>query len=111
LNSAFKYTCTRGTSGQSCGSSECCIILHNLILQIEARNIDRAWQEELYKFWNSVEGDDLRRRQEELYDMESDDETKLGHAHCQAMSDGQKFRHKVMCNLFNSPTSGAVCRT
>jgi hypothetical protein len=89
----------------------CCIILHNLILRIEAGNIDSEWQEELYQIWNSIEGAEHWRRQEEAelgLDDESKDEMELQRAHRQVMSDGQKFRHKVMSDLFNSPTSGAV---
>jgi hypothetical protein len=92
----------------------CCIILHNLILRIEAGNIDSEWQEELYQIWNSIEGAEHRRRQEEAelgLDDESEDETELQRARRQVMSDGQKFRRKVMNDLFNSPTSGAVRRT
>lgn len=55
-----------------------------------------------------MEGDVRRRRQEELYDVERDGETELERACCQAMSNGQKFRRKVNCDLFESPTSGAV---
>ena len=89
----------------------CCIILHNLILRIEEGNINSEWQEELYEIWNSIEGAEHRRWQEEAelgLDNESEDETELQHACRQVMSDGQKFRHKVMNDLFNSPTSGAV---
>jgi hypothetical protein len=92
----------------------CYIILHNLILQIEARNINSEWQEELYQIWNSVEGAAHRRQEEEAelgLDDESEDESELQRAHCEVMSDGQKFRCRVMNNLFNSPTSGAICRT
>jgi hypothetical protein len=92
----------------------CCIILHILILRIEARNIDSEGQEELYQIWNSIEGAEHRRRQEEAelgLDDESEDETELQRAPRQVMSDGQKFCCKVMNDLFNSPTSGAVRRT
>jgi hypothetical protein len=92
----------------------CCIILHNLILQIEARNINSEWREELYQIWNSVEGAVHRCQQEEAelgLDNESEDESELQHAHREVMSDGQKFCCRVMNNLFNSPTSGAIRRT
>jgi hypothetical protein len=92
----------------------CCIILHNLILRIEAGNINSEWQEELYQIWNLVEGAAHRRQQEEAelgLNDESKDESELQHAHCKVMSDGQKFHRRVMNNLFNSPTSGAIHRT
>jgi hypothetical protein len=92
----------------------CCIILHNLILRIEAGNINPEWREELYQIWNTVEGAEHRRRQDvaELgLDNESEDETELQRARRRAMSDGQKFRRRVMNSLFDSPTSGAVRRT
>ena len=92
----------------------CCIILHNLILRIEEGNINSEWQEKLYEIWNSIEGAEHRRRQDEAelgLDDESEDETELQRAHRQVMSDGQKFRRKVMNDLFNSPTSGAIRRT
>ena len=57
-----------------------------------------------------MEGNEFRHRQEEALDDKSKDETGLGHAHCGVLSDGQKFCHKVMKDLFNSPTSGAVRR-
>ena len=93
----------------------CCIILHNLILQIEAGNVNTEWQEELYEAWNLLEGAGHRRRQEEAelgLDSESEDEVaELQRARRRVMSEGQKFRRKVMNNLFDSPTSGALHRT
>jgi hypothetical protein len=89
----------------------CCIILHNLILQVEAGNINSEWREELYRNWVSVEGGEHRRREELGLDDESEDETDLQRARRQVMSDGQRFRRRVMNDLFNSPTSGAVRRT
>ena len=91
----------------------CCIILHNLILRIEGGHINSELREELYQFWNSAEGAEHRRRQEvDLgLDDESEDETELSRARRQVMSDGQRFRRKVMNDLFDSPTSGAVRRT
>jgi hypothetical protein len=91
----------------------CCIILHNLILRVEAGNINSEWHEEIYRNWNAMEGAEYRRRQlEDLgLDEESGDETDLQRARRQVMSDGQRFRRKVMNDLFNSPTSGALRRT
>jgi len=93
---------------------QCCIILHNLILQIKAGNIDSEWQEELYHIWNLIEGAEHQHQQKEAelgLDNESKDETELQCAHHQVMSDGQKFHHKVINDLLNSPTSGAVHHT
>jgi hypothetical protein len=55
----------------------------------------------------------MRRRELGLGDQDDDevDGSDLQQARLQVMSDGQKFRYKVMDDLFNSPTSGAVCRT
>jgi len=55
-----------------------------------------------------VEGAEHRRRQELGLDDESGDETDLQRARRQVLSDGQRFRRKVMNDLFNSPTSRAV---
>ena len=91
-----------------------CIILHNLILRIEAGNMNSEWREELYQIWNLIEGAEHRCQQEEAelgLDDESKDESELQCAHRQVMSDGQKFHRKVMNDLFNSLTSGAIHRT
>jgi hypothetical protein len=93
---------------------QCCIILHNLILRIEAGNVNSEWQEELYQIWNLVEGAAHRCQQEEAelgLDDKSEDESELQCARCEVMSDGQKFCRRVMNNLFNSPTSRAICCT
>jgi hypothetical protein len=84
----------------------CCIILH--ILRVEAVNINNEWHEELQRDWIVAEGGMNRRRQELGLDGESDDETDVQHAHRQALSNGQRFRCKVMNDLFDSPTSRAV---
>jgi hypothetical protein len=86
----------------------CCIIIHNLILRVEAMNINNEWHEELQWDWIAAEGGVNRRRQELGLDGESDDETDVQHAHHQALSNGQRFRRKVMNDLFDSPTSRAV---
>ena len=87
-----------------------CIVLYNLILQIEdqAEHINSEWREELYQGWVSSESVERERRQELELDDSSGDESDLGHARRRVMSDGQRFRLKVMNDLFNSPTSGAV---
>jgi hypothetical protein len=94
----------------------CCIILHNIILRIEAENFDQNWREELYEIWDTAEGAERRIRREAVQlglDGESDGEgeTELQRAQCQVLTNGQRFRHRVMNDLFNSPTSGAVCHT
>jgi len=90
-----------------------CIILHNLILQVEDQSErgDPDWRRELIQEWAAVEGAERQRRQELQNDDNSDDESDLGRARRQAMSNGQRFRLRVMNDLFNSPTSGAVRRT
>ena len=93
----------------------CCIILHNIILRIEAENFDQNWREELYEIWDTAEGAERRQGREAVQlglDGESDEgETELQRAQRQVLTNGQRFRHRVMDDLFNSPTSGAVRRT
>ena len=90
----------------------CCIILHNFILRIEAGNFNSEWQEELYRIWEEQEGAEHRRRQaEDDLEGEDDNETEVQRARRNVMSDGQKFRLRVMKKLFDSATSGAVRRT
>jgi hypothetical protein len=88
----------------------CCIILHNLVLRIEAENDHREWREELYNLWDQREGAEHRRWQEEA-ETESDDECdELELARRRLMTDGQKFRYRLMKQLFDSETSGAERR-
>jgi hypothetical protein len=69
----------------------CCIILHNLVLQIEAGKDDREWREELYNLWDQWEGAKHRHWQEEA-EMESEDDLdELELACCHLMTAGQKF--------------------
>ena len=82
----------------------CCIILHNLILRIEEGRDHSRWREELYNFWDEREGAGHRDRGEN--DTEGEDE--LQQARHRLLSDGQKFRNRVMKKLFDSETSGAV---
>ena len=89
----------------------CCIILHNLILRIEAGNINTEWREELYNAWDAREGDAHCHREEANIGSDgNENETELQCARHRVMTDGQKFRHRVMKRLFDSPTSGAVHR-
>ena len=95
----------------------CCIILHNIILRIEAENFNQNWRKELYEIWDTAEGAERRQGQEAVQlglDGESDEgETELQRAQRQVLTNGQtwRFHHRVMDDLFNSPTSGAVRRT
>jgi hypothetical protein len=86
-----------------------CIILHNLILRFEEGRDHTVWREELYNIWNAREGAEHRQREDA--DSENEDITELQQARRHLMSDGQKFRHRLMKKLFDSETSGAVRRT
>ena len=86
---------------------QCCIILHNLVLQIEAGNNHQEWREELYNIWDQREGAEHRWWQEEAEEESEDDHDELELAcHC-LMTNGQKFRYRLMKQLFDSKTSGA----
>jgi hypothetical protein len=88
---------------------QCCIILHNLVLQIEAEKDHREWQEELY-LWDQREGAEHRCWEEEAEpESENDNLTELECARRHLMTDGQKFQRRLMKKLFDSETSGAVC--
>jgi hypothetical protein len=87
----------------------CCIILHNLILRIEEGRDHSEWREELYNAWNEREGAEHRRDDADTED--EDNTTELQRARRHLMSDGQKFRYRLMKKLFDSETSGAVHRT
>ena len=87
----------------------CCIILHNLILQIEDGRDHARWREELYNIWDEREG--AQHRGGEGNDTEDEDVTELQRARHRLMSDGQKFRNRLMKKLFDSETSGALHRT
>ena len=69
----------------------CCIILHNLILKIEAENDHREWREELYNIWDQNEGAVHRQWQEEADTDGEDDLDELELARRRLMTDGQKF--------------------
>jgi hypothetical protein len=88
----------------------CCIILHNLIVRIETGDVDKVWQEELYNFWDQREGAQHRRWQEEAETDDEDDHDEVERARRLLMTDGQKFRHRLMKKLFDSETSGAQRR-
>jgi hypothetical protein len=87
----------------------CCIILHNLVLQIEAEKNHREWREELYNLWDQREGAEHRRWEEEAEpESENDNLTELERTCRRLMTDGQKFWRRLMKKLFDSETSGAV---
>jgi hypothetical protein len=87
----------------------CCIILHNLVLQIEAGSDHREWREELYNLWDQREGAEHRQWQEaETESEDGHDELEL--ARRRPMTDGQKFRSRLMKQLFDSEKSGAEHR-
>lgn len=88
----------------------CCIILHNLVLQIEAGNDHREWREELYNLWDQREGAEHRQWQEEAETESEDGYDELELARRRLMTDGQKFRSRLMKELFDSETSGAERR-
>lgn len=88
----------------------CCIILHNLVLRIEAGNDHQEWREELYNLWDQREGAEHRQWQEEAGEESDDDLDELELARRRLMTDGQKFRYRLMKQLFDSETSGAERR-
>ena len=70
---------------------QCCIILHNLVLKIEAEEDHQEWREELYNLWDQKKGAEHRHWQEGVEGNSEDDHDELEHAcHC-LMTDGQKF--------------------
>ena len=86
---------------------QCCIILHNLVLRIEARNDHQKWQEELYNLLDQREGAEHRQWQEEAETESEDDHDELELARHRLMTDGQKFQNRLMKQLFDSEMSGA----
>jgi hypothetical protein len=93
----------------------CCIILHNLIIRIESGSVDEAWRREMYNEWLAIEGQQqaMRFDLDELDSSSGEEEganADFRRARRAAMSEGDKFRRKVMNALFDSPTSGAIRR-
>ena len=86
----------------------CCIILHNLVLRIKAGNDHWEWREELYNVWDQREGAEHRRWQAVAETESEDDHDELELARRCLMTDGPKFRYRLMKQLFDSETSGAL---
>ena len=74
-----------------------CIILHNLIIRIEGDNFDERWRECLVRT-----GLDHERGASDT-DEEDEPEDALEQARQRVETPGQRFRQKLMDNLFNSP--------
>ena len=88
---------------------QCCIILHNLVLQIEAGSDDQEWREELYNLWDQREGAEHRQWHEEAETESEDGHDVLELAHRHLMTDGQKLRSRLMKQLFDSEMSAECC--
>lgn len=88
----------------------CCIILHNLIIQLERDAVDKEWRQEMYNEWYAREGA-AHRLHFNREDLQQDSDNADNIPRRRAMTEGERFRHRVMNSLFDSPTSGAVRRT
>ena len=81
-----------------------CIILHNLIIRIEGDDFDEGWREHLWRAGlarDEVGGD---------ADEEDGPEDALEQARRRVETPGQRFRVKLMEDLFNSPSCSAERR-
>jgi hypothetical protein len=74
-----------------------CIVLHNLIIQIEGDNFDDKWRESLVRAGLDGADDDT--------DDEDAPGDVLEQAQRRIQTPGQRFRLKVMNDLFDSPFS------
>ena len=72
-----------------------CIILHNLIIRIEGDNFDEKWRECLMRTGLDDERGNVEE-EEEAGDV-------LEQAQRRLETPGQRFRRKLMNDLFNSP--------
>jgi hypothetical protein len=75
-----------------------CIILHNLIIRIEGDNFDERWRESLVRT-----GLDHRRGANGDADEEDEPGDGLEQAQRRLETPGQRFRLKLMADLFDSP--------
>src|SRR5712672_1443797 len=75
-----------------------CIILHNLIIRIEGDNFDETWRDGLVRSGLDGELDDFYRSEEE-----DEPGSALERARRRHETPGQRFRLKLMNDLFNSP--------
>jgi hypothetical protein len=80
-----------------------CIVLHNLIIRIEGDNFDEEWRDGLVRT-----GLDLKRGANTDEEDEPDDE--LGRARRRLETPGQRFRRKLMRDLFDNEFCNAVRR-
>jgi hypothetical protein len=81
-------------------------------LRIKAGSDHTEWREELYNVWDEREGAEHRQRAKGPdSESEGDNATELQRARRRLMTDGQKFRQRLMRELFDSEMSGAVRRT
>jgi hypothetical protein len=82
-----------------------CIVLHNLIIRIEGDNFDEQWRECIVRTglddMLSADGD---------ADEEDEPRSALEQAQRRLETPGQRFRTKVMDDLFNSPSLRTVER-
>jgi hypothetical protein len=74
-----------------------CIVLHNLIICIEGDNFDKRWRECLVRMG-------LGDERSADTDEEDGPEDALEQARQRLETPGQRFRQKLMDNLFNSPS-------
>ena len=75
-----------------------CIVLHNLIIRIEGDNFDEVWREGLVR-----RGLDCGANSDA--DEEDEPEDMLEQARRRLETPGQRFRLKLMNDLFDSPFS------
>jgi hypothetical protein len=80
-----------------------CIVLHNLIIRIEGDNFDGEWRDGLVR-----RGLDIQRGADS--EEEDDAEDDLERAQRRLETPGQRFRVRLMDDLFNSPFCNAERR-
>lgn len=82
-----------------------CIVLHNLIIRIEGDNIDERWREGLVRM-----GLDREHGNDGDTDEEDEPRNALEQARRRLETPGQRFRYKLMNDLFSSPSCTAERR-